>query len=116
VVPSGGRPGRPAAQFNLGVMYDKGDGVPQDYKEAIQWYRLAADQGTPSAQLNLGFMYDKGIGVPQNYVQAYMWYSLAGPVGSAKGPNNRDLIAPKMTRVQIAEAQRLAREWKRHVK
>ncbi len=108
--------GDPAAQFNLGVMYDKGDGVPQDYKEAIQWYRLAADQGTPSAQLNLGFMYDKGIGVPQNYVQAYMWYSLAGASGSAKGPNNRDLIAPKMTPAQIAEAQRLAREWKRHVK
>lgn len=108
--------GDPAAQFNLGVMYDKGDGVPKDYKEAIQWYRLAADQGTPSAQLNLGFMYDKGIGVPQNYVQAYMWYSLAGASGSAKGPNNRDLIAPKMTPAQIAEAQRLAREWKRHVK
>jgi TPR repeat protein len=61
-------------------------------------------------------MYDKGNGVPQNYVQAYMWYSLAGASGSAKGPNNRDLIAPKMTRVQIADAQRLAREWKRHVK
>jgi len=108
--------GDPAAQFNLGVMYDKGDGVPQDDKEAIQWYRLAADQGTPSAQLNLGFMYDKGNGVPQNYVQAYMWYSLAGASGSAKGPNNRDLIVPKMTPTQIAEAQRLTREWKRHVK
>jgi uncharacterized protein len=108
--------GDPAAQFSLGVMYDNGDGVPQDYKEATKWYRLAADRGTPSAQLNLGFMYDRGNGVPQNYVQAYMWYSLAGTSGSAKGPNNRDLIAPKMTPAQIAEAQRLAREWKPHVK
>jgi TPR repeat protein len=97
-------------------MYHEGKGVPQDSREALKWYRLAADRGTASAQLNLGFMYDRGNGVPQNYVQAYMWYSLAGTSGSAKGPNNRDLIAPKMTPAQIAEAQRLAREWKPHVK
>ena len=108
--------GDPAAQFNLGVMYDKGDGVPQDSKEAFRWYRLAADQGTPSAQLNLGLMYEMGYGVPQSYVQAYMWYSLAGASGSAKGLNNRDLIVPKMTPTQITEAQRLTREWQRHVK
>lgn len=108
--------GDPAAQFNIGVMYEKGDGVPQDSKEALKWYRLAADQGTPSAQLNVGLMYEKGNGVPQNYIQAYMWYSLAGASGSAEGLNNRDLIASMMTPTQITEAQRLTREWKRHVK
>ena len=46
------------AQYNLGVMYDNGDGVPQDYKEAVKWYRLAAEQGDASAQYNLGLMYE----------------------------------------------------------
>ncbi|PHS09962.1 MAG: hypothetical protein COA89_01515, partial [Acidithiobacillus sp.] len=48
------------AQFNLGVMYSKGQGVPQDYKTAVKWYTLAAEQGVASAQTNLGHIYDKG--------------------------------------------------------
>ena len=45
------------AQFNLGVMYEKGRGVPQDDAEAVKWYRLAAEQGNAYAQINLGAMY-----------------------------------------------------------
>ena len=48
------------AQYNLGVMYDKGLGVPQNDKTAVKWYRLAAEQGHATAQYNLGVMYDKG--------------------------------------------------------
>lgn len=107
--------GDPAAQFNLGVMYEMGDGIPQDYKEAIQWYRRSADRGTPNAQLKLGRMYEKGNGIPQDYVQAYAWYSLAEANGSAEASNNRDLIAARMNQMQIAEAQRLAGQWK-HLK
>jgi hypothetical protein len=81
-------------------------------KEALKWYRLAADQGNAQAQNNLGFMYDSGEGVPQNYSQAYIWYSLAGTSGNADAVKNRDSVAAKMTPSQIAEAQRLAREWK----
>ena len=62
------------AQFSLGLMYYKGQGVPQDYKEAVQWFRLAADQGNAGAQTNLGVMYDVGQSVPQDYIQAHMWY------------------------------------------
>ena len=51
--------GNASAQFNLGLMYRKGQGVPQDYKTAVKWYRLAAEQGNASAQFNLGVMYDK---------------------------------------------------------
>ncbi len=47
-------------------MYDNGRGVPQDYQEALKWYRLAAEQGNAIAQYNLGFMYDNGEGVPQD--------------------------------------------------
>ena len=54
--------GDAGAQYNLGVMYDNGQGVPQNYAEAVKWYRLAADQGDASAQYNLGVMYDNGRG------------------------------------------------------
>ncbi len=109
--------GQASAQNSLGVMYDEGQGVPQDYAEAVKWYRKAVEQGQASAQLNLGFMYSKGQGVPQDYVQAHMWYNLAAsrlPPGSDRdrAVKNREFIAEKMTPAQIAEAQRLAREWK----
>jgi hypothetical protein len=57
-------------------------------------------------------MYVDGHGVPQDYVQAHMWFNLAGASGVAKALKNRDTVAAKMTPAQIAEAQRLAREWK----
>ena len=51
------------AQFNMGVMYEQGKGVPQDYQEAGRWFRLAAEQGDALAQAVLGLMYDLGQGV-----------------------------------------------------
>ena len=57
-------------------------------------------------------MYAEGRGVAQDYVQAHMWFYLAAAQGDAKALKNRDSIAAKMTSAQIAEAQRLAREWK----
>ena len=65
-------------------MYDNGEGVPQDYKEAIKWYRLAAEQGNANAQYNLGLMYDNGEGVPQDYKEAVKWYRLAAEQGMRK--------------------------------
>jgi TPR repeat protein len=59
--------GDASAQYNLGVMYANGYGVPQDYAEAVRWYRLAAGQGNAKAQYNLGLMYYNGEGVPQDY-------------------------------------------------
>ena len=51
-----------SAQFNLGMMYARGQGVPQDYQAALKWYRRAAEQGNASAQNNLGLMYERGRG------------------------------------------------------
>ena len=99
-------------QAHLGLKYDKGEGVPQDYKEAAKWYRLAAEQGDRSAELILGLMYENGKGMPQDYIQAHMWFNLAGAAGDGDGIKGRDEVASKMTPGQIAEAQRLAREWK----
>jgi TPR repeat protein len=99
------------AQYNLGLMYAHGQGVPQDYGEALRWYRLAAEQGDADAQLNLGVMYVKGQGVLQDYVQAHMWANLGAAQGDKDSAMLRDHLVEIMTFEQIAEAQRLAREW-----
>jgi TPR repeat protein len=104
--------GHGGAQNNLVNMYAKGQGVPQDYGAAVSWYRKAADQGDALAQFNLGLMYANGWGVPQDYVQAHMWWNLAADQGNAVAFKKRDSVAAKMTPAQIAEAQKLAREWK----
>ncbi len=101
-----------AAQFNLGKMYYLGDGVQRDYVESARWLHLAAEQGLPDAQVALGMSYDLGKDVPQDYVQAYMWFNLAGASGNATGIESRDVDLSRMTPDQIAEGQRLAREWK----
>jgi TPR repeat protein len=76
--------GNVRAQFNLGVMYAKGDGVPQDDKTAVKWFRLAAEQGNADAQVNLGWMYFEGKGVPKYYKTAVKWYRLAAEQGDAR--------------------------------
>jgi len=104
--------GYAGAQNELGAMYEEGKGVPQDYTEAVKWYRLAADQGVAPPQHNLGRMYATGRGVPQDYVQAHMWFSLSAARGNEDAPMLMDRAAKEMTPAQLAEAQRLAREWK----
>ncbi len=93
-------------------MYAKGQGVPQDYTEAVKWYRLAVEQGDAVAQANLGLMYAKGQGVAQNDIQAYMWETLAAAQGNENASKGLEILEKQMTPDQIAEAQRLAREWK----
>ena len=80
--------GYAGAQYNLGVMYDHGQGVPQNYAEAAKWYRKAADQGYAVAQFNLGVMYNEGQGVPQNYAEATKWYRKAADQGHADAQYN----------------------------
>ena len=106
------------AQNNLGVMYANGQGVPHDYEVAVSWYRKAANQGYVIAQDRLGSIYFNGLygiskTVRPDYVQAHMWYNLAAAQENFNGAAySRDQIAARMTPAQIAEAQRLAREWK----
>ena len=57
---------------------------PQDYKEAVKWYRLAAEQGHAEAQINLGVMYETGRGVLQDNTMAHMWYNIASANGNEK--------------------------------
>ena len=110
--------GEAPAQHNLGNLYAEGRGVPQDYAEALKWFRLAAAQGDALAQYHLGLMYAKGYGVPQNHIEAHKWFNLAAASSTSK-PNRdraveaRDKLAARMTPAQLAEAQKLAREWKK---
>jgi TPR repeat protein len=113
-----GEQGDVQAQFVLGFMYRDGRvlGVPQDYIEAAMWYLLAADQGNIDAMHELGLMYFDGEGVPKDYIAAYIWLNLAAagaPKGDTTAAKARDDVARRMTRTQIAEAQKLAREWVR---
>ncbi len=80
--------GQVEAQYNLGVMYDQGKGVPKNYSDAYKWYKLAAEQGFANAQYNLGVMYDQGYGIPKNYAQAIKWYKLAAEQGFANAQYN----------------------------
>jgi len=73
--------GDASAQSNLGFMYHSGEGVPQDYREAAKWFRVAAEQGNADAQNNLAVMYDKEQGVPQDYREAAKWYRAAAEQG-----------------------------------
>ena len=103
--------GHAAAQNHLALMYRGGHGVTKNYKEAVKWFKLSAEQGFSSGQANLGSMYENGEGVPQDYVLAHMWFNLAISQGDGVDEFERDDIAKKMTREQIAEAQKLARDW-----
>jgi TPR repeat protein len=111
--------GNSGAQFALGLIYEYGRGVQVNYAEAAKWYRRAAEQGQNSSQEKLGDMYANGRGVSQDYVQAYKWFNLAAascpPTETDfrdKALEKREITAHKMTPPQLAEAQRLANEWK----
>jgi uncharacterized protein len=73
--------GNAPAQMSLGELYYEGEGVPQNYDEALNWYRKAADAGLPRAQLRIGLMYSEGRSVQQDRSEAVKWYRLAADEG-----------------------------------
>ena len=98
-------------------MHFKGHGVPPDAAEARQWFELAAAHGLAEAQYNLGVLYLTGQGVARDEVQAYKWLDRAAATYPANAEREaavqtRDSVAARMTPAQIAEAQKLAQEWK----
>jgi uncharacterized protein len=107
--------GSSAAQFQLAHCYGSGEGVPKDIRKAVSLFRQAAEAGHAEAQLQMGCLYQDDTtdgGAPKNPVEACKWFSLAaaqGAAGAAKGQSDIEKI---MTPEQIAEAQKLSREWK----
>jgi len=94
-------------------MYGQGFGVRQDFQQYAVWLEKAAEKGHGQAQANLGLLNTGAPGHPRNIVAAYMWLSLAAASGVPLADFNRNSVAMSMTPEQIAEAQKLAREWKR---
>jgi TPR repeat protein len=86
-----------------------------DYATAQRLWRPLAALGDADAQFNLGYIYWIGQGVPKDFVLAYMWFNLAAASGGRAADiaaEKRNIVAAQMTPAQIAEAQKLAREWK----
>ena len=104
--------GDASAQFNLGLLYLDGHGVPQSPTEAVNWFRRAAEQDYTLAQHNLGAMYGSGQGLKRDYVQAYKWLNICAAKGNSGCVTQRDLIAKKLKPGQVAEGQRLATDFK----
>tara|TARA_R110002096_G_scaffold151307_4_gene313730 strand:- start:3037 stop:3690 length:654 start_codon:yes stop_codon:yes gene_type:complete len=99
----------PEMPLVLGSIYYYGKHIGRNYSVAAKWYIKAAEIGYNSAYMSLGEMYSKGQGVAQDYVMAHMYYNLWGMQFGSSYP--RDAIAKLMTKEQIYEAQKMAREW-----
>jgi len=102
--------GNSKAQDELGNAYALGHDLPKDFGKAMYWWQLAAINGNADAKDSLGRTYARGDGVPQDFIQAYKWFNLA----AAQDPTyavKRDSMARDMTKAQIAEGQRLSKEW-----
>lgn len=117
------------AQFNLGLMYENGDGIPQDYssespsrkmswlsiralhlKEAEKWYIKSAKKGNSNAMFNLGVMYHNEKLPKDNPYIAYAWFSVAKENGHELAERNLDILKAKMTKVQMDKANSLSTE------
>jgi uncharacterized protein len=104
------------AQTRLGYLLEIGERFPQNYVQAVYWYRRGAEQGDSNAQYLLGYSLNIGRGTPPNWVEAHMWMNLSA-AHTKKADERafrlrmRDAIATKLTRYQIDEAQFLALSW-----
>ena len=99
-------------QFELGYMYQSGEGIPQNYSLARDWYiKACAKGGSSAAQYNLGVMYMNSYGVLQNYTIAHALFNMASANGIKDAARLRDALAKKMTAVQTQKAQELASSW-----
>jgi TPR repeat protein len=103
--------GDPAAQFGVGAHYWTGDGVPQDYDQAVRWFSLAAEQGNVAAQAMLGNCYWAGRGVTADPMRAYFWSFLAQDGGDEASKSRVALLASRLTGVQVAVEQKEIHDW-----
>ena len=100
--------GNSNAQVYLGMMYQNGYGVLQNYKTAFNWYKLSAEQGDHFGQLRLGMVFQKGIGIKKDLVQAHKWFNLSAYNGDKRGNLELRKLDKLMNNSEIQNAQRLA--------
>jgi TPR repeat protein len=109
--------GNADAAWNIGLAYLKGDGVSLNEATAVAWFQRSAAHEKALAMSMLQYLHERGIGVNQNFLLSYVWGVLAAsklPPGDTRTRvlNARDQLAARMTADQVAEAQRLASEWR----
>ena len=95
------------AQYYLGMMYMKGQGVEQDYKLAGKWFRKASEKSIPQAQYKLGDLYFKGRGVPKDYEFAYVWFSVGAAHEHKLSLNAISKSKEKLSEEELKEADKL---------
>jgi len=106
-----GEAGYLPAQTELGRIYRDGDGVAQDFAEAMRWYERAAGQGDVGAQLFVADGYAYGMGVTRDRIEAYKWYEIAIRYWGPLAERARELVAEEMSEAEIAEAKHRAEAW-----
>ena len=94
------------AQFGMGAVHHY---LKENYREAAEWYRMAADQDHVGAQLSLGLLYYDGRGVPKDFVKAWAWLNLAAREFK-EAAEMQNFLKEKLTAEQVAEAQKLSAE------
>ena len=99
------------AQFKLGSLYYKGQGVTQSDEKALFWLKKSAKQNYTYAQFFIGAMYFGGFGVGLNYIEADKWFYISEANGYEDEGHLREMIEKKMTREEIDVAKELVREW-----
>jgi len=101
------------AQWQMGVRYHNGEGVPRDDAQAMQWFLRAAEQGHVIAQATLGAYYWAGRGVPQDLSKSYFWSAIALAQGDENSKSRLEGLASQMTRAQVLAARQQAEAWLR---
>jgi TPR repeat protein len=99
--------GDATAQFQLSLLYSSGRGTKMDAREALHWLRVSATHGNPQAQSNLGVAFSRGKGVAQDPIRAYAWFAAAAASGDSVAITNRDVVARKLTEIQVQQAKEL---------
>ncbi len=99
------------AQYYVGMMHLKGQGVKQDYEEAGVWFRKASEQSIPQAQFKLGSLYLNGQGLPQDYEFAYSWFRVASIHGHKKSIDAISTAREKLSEEEMKEAEKLSLEF-----
>jgi TPR repeat protein len=102
--------GLPTAQYEVALLYKRGRGALQDFKEAFKWFEKAAQAGIPEAQYHLASAYMRGEGVQIDFVRAYAWYSRAASMGMPGAASARDQAALQMRPEELEKAQALSYE------
>lgn len=103
------------AQYRLGLLYEQGNGVPQDFAKAAEWYRRAGERGSSLAQHRLGLLYKTGAGVGSYSTEAYFWLYLAAQgddrINQERFARDRDAVATQIGFAERSEVEQEAVRW-----